>query len=120
MKTRFKIVCIVAVLLLGYSCSKSDLDKGIDCFGESFFMKFKNKTDPENAKKVDFVVEYTGNYEFKSVKWTFGDGTTETTTNTTISHIYTAAGTYTVRADITIQDGKAACTASPTRSIIIN
>lgn len=120
MKTKFKILFIATVLLLGFSCSKSDLDKGIDCFGESFFMKFKHTTDPVNAKKVDFVVDYTGSYEFKSVTWTFGDGTTETTNSKIISHTYTTAGTYNVKADITIQDGKAACTASPIKSVTVN
>ncbi|TPG36390.1 PKD domain-containing protein [Flavobacterium pectinovorum] len=120
MKTKFKIVCIVAVLVLGYSCSKSDVEKGIDCFGESFFMKFKHTTDPANVKKVDFVVDYTGSYEFKSVKWNFGDGTSETTTSKTLSHIYTTAGTYNVKADITIQHGKATCTASPIKSVTVN
>lgn len=120
MRTSFKIICIVGVLLLGSSCSKSDIEKGIDCFGESFFMKFKHTTDPANAKKVDFVAKYTGEYEFQSVKWTFGDGTSETTTGKTVSHTYTTAGTYNVKADITIKHGKASCTSSPIKSVTVN
>lgn len=125
MKTKFKIVCIAAILLLGFSCSKSDIDKGIDCVGESIFEKVTHTADATNTKKIDFKVEYSGTKTLKSVKWTFGDGTPAETvaatgTTASISHVYSAAGTYTIKADITIQNGSGTCTSSPTKSVTVN
>lgn len=125
MKSKSPILMIAALFVLSISCSKSDIENGIDCVGESLFEKVKNTTDPTNPKKVDFAVEYSGTNTLKSVKWNFGDGTpaeTVTATGTTaiISHTYSAAGNYTVRADITVQNGGESCTSSPTRTITIN
>lgn len=119
MKTKFTIAFIAAVLLLGFSCSKSDIEKGIDCVGESLFVKLKHTTDGTNPKIINYSVEYTGTYTLKSVKWTFGDGT-PTVEGTSVSHTYTAAGTYTVKADVTIQHGNGTCTSSPTKSVTVN
>ena len=116
---------IAALFVLSISCSKSDIDKGLDCVGESLFEKVKHSTDATNPKKIDFTVEYSGTNTLKSVKFTFGDGTpaeTITATGTTVStsHIYSTAGTYTAKAEITVQNGGATCTSSPTRSITVN
>lgn len=120
MKTQATILFAAFILLFTFSCSKSDIEKGIDCVGESLFVKLKNNTDAANVKKVNFEIEYTGSNTFESVKWTFGDGTTETLTSKTVSHIYPAAGTFTVKADVTVKQGDGSCTSSPTRSITIN
>jgi PKD repeat protein len=125
MKSKSPILMIAALFFLSISCSKSDIEKGVDCVGESLFEKVKNTTDPTNPKKVDFAVEYSGTNTLQSVKWNFGDGTpaetvTATGTTVSISHIYSAAGNYAVRADITVQKGGASCTSSPTRSMTVN
>jgi len=120
MKFKAIILIVVVALLISFSCSKSDIEKGIDCVAESVFVKLKNSTDATNIKKMNYEIEYTGSYTLSSVKWTFGDGTTETVTGTTVSHIYPAAGTYTVKADVTIKKDKESCTSSPTRSVTIN
>ena len=120
MKTKTSILFAAFILFLNLSCSKSDIEKGFDCVGESLFIKLKNSTDATNAKKMNYEIEYTGEHTFKSVKWTFGDGTTETVTTKTVSHIYPSAGTFTVKADVTIENGKLTCTSSPTRSVTIN
>lgn len=121
-----KFIVIATVLLLSFSCGKDDIERGLDCVAESINVKMHNKTDETNIKKVDYSIEYSGTYTLKSVTWTFGDGTplqtvtVESGTTTSISHIYTAAGTYTVKADVTVQSGKSNCTSSPTRSITVN
>ena len=120
MKIKFQILFAVIILFLNFSCSKDDISKGIDCFAESFFIKVKHTTDATNPKKVDFVIEYTGKYTLSSVKWTFGDGSTQTVNGNTVSHIYSGAGTFTVKAGVTIKNGKETCTSSPTKSITVN
>lgn len=120
MKIRTAILFIGMMLFLNFSCSKDDISKGIDCVAESFFIKLKHTTDATNTKKVDFVIDYTGTYTLSSVKWTFGDGSTETVSGNTISHIYSGAGTFTVKADVTIKNSKESCTSSPTKSITVN
>ena len=120
MKTKATILFIAILMLVSYSCSKSDIEKGIDCIAESVFIKLKHTTDATNVKIVNYEIEYTGTYELKSVKWTFGDGTAQTVTGKTISHTYAAAGTFTVRADVTIAKGKESCTSSPTKTVTVN
>lgn len=128
MKKSATILCFVALLTLSLSCEhelEKALDKGIDCVEESLFEKVKHTTDATNPKKIDFTVEYSGKNTLKTVKWTFGDGTPAETvaatgTTVSISHIYSAAGTYTVKADITVQNGGGSCTSSPTRTVTVN
>jgi hypothetical protein len=120
MKTKITILFAIVTLFLNFSCSKDEISKGIDCVAESFFVKLKNETDATNPKKVDFVINYTGTYTLSSVKWTFGDGSTETVAGNTVSHIYSGAGTFEIRADVNITNGKETCTSSHTRSITVN
>lgn len=120
MKIKTTILFVAVALLLNFSCSKEDISHGIDCVGESFFMKIKHTTDATNTKKIAFAIEYSGVYTIKSIKVSFGDGISETITGNVVSHEYATAGTFTVRADITIQKGKENCTSSPTKSVTVN
>jgi PKD repeat protein len=120
MKAKITILFAIVTLFLNFSCSKDDISKGIDCVGESLFMKLKHTADPTNTKKINYEIEYTGSYTLSSVKWTFGDGTTETVNGTTVSHTYTTAGTFTVKAEVTIKKDKESCTSSPTKSVTVN
>ncbi len=120
MKAKITILFVATILFLNFSCSKDDVKKGIDCVAESLNVHLKNTTDPANAKKMDYAIDYTGSYTLTSVVWTYGDGTTETVTGPTVSHIYPAAGTYTVKAVVNIKNGNETCSSSPTRSVTIN
>lgn len=120
MKIKTIILFVATVLFLNFSCSKDVISDAIDCVGESFFMKIKHTTNGANPKKIDFTIEYSGVYTIKSIKVSFGDGTSATITGNTVSHEYASAGTFTVKADITIQKGKENCTSSPTKSVTVN
>jgi hypothetical protein len=119
MKKTATILCFVALLILNVSCGKDDIEKGIDCIGESIFEKVTHTADGANPKKINFAVEYSGSKTLKSVKWTFGDGT-PAVEGVSVSHTYSAAGTYSVKADITVQEGKGTCTSSPVKSVTVN
>jgi len=120
MKTKLKILFAVVVLFLNISCNKEDSKAPIDCLGESLFIKLKHTTDAANPKKINYEIEYTGDFTFSSVKWTFGDGTTETVSSTTVSHTYTEAGTFMVKADVTIKKDNESCTSSPVKNVTVN
>lgn len=64
---------------------------------------------------VDFTAIAQGGVPPYSYTWNFGDGVTQTTTETTISHTYTVAGTYSVT--LTVKD---AVNAQATSSVSIN
>jgi len=119
MKSKFAVFAMIGMLVFFFSCGKDDIEKGIDCVGQSFFIKLTHTADASNSKKINYAIEYTGSYTLKSVKWTFGDGTTETVAGTSTSHTYTAAGTYTVKADVTVENGSSSCTSSPTKSVVV-
>ena len=53
-----------------------------------------------------------------SYKWNFGDGTSQTTSTPTVSHVYTTRGNYSVTATLTVTDA-AGLTASAQKSISI-
>jgi len=119
MKRTLIVLCFAALLGLSFSCGKDDIEKGIDCIAESIYEKVVHTTDATNPKKINFSVEYTGTKTLKSVKWTFGDGT-PAVEGQSVSHTYSAAGTYSVKADITVEEGKGTCTSSPVKSVTVN
>ena len=119
MKNTAIVIGSVLALFISFSCG-DELEKGIDCVAESTFVQLKHTADATNENKIDYKIEYSGTYTLTSVKWTFGDGTTETINGNTVSHTYASAGTYTVKADVTIRKGGNRCTSSPTKSVTVN
>jgi PKD repeat protein len=119
MKKIFRSLCFATLLVLSFSCGKDDIEKGIDCIAESIYEKVTHTADATNPKKINFSVEYTGTKTLKSVKWTFGDGT-PAVEGVSVSHTYSAAGNYSVKADITVEEGKGTCTSSPVKSVTVN
>ncbi len=99
MKNKFTVLFIIALAFLSFSCG-DDLEKAFDCTGENLFLEIGHTADAVNSKKIDYEIKYTGKYEVKSVKWTFGDGATQTVNGTTVSHTYAAGGTFAVKADV--------------------
>jgi hypothetical protein len=109
---------LTVVFFMNNSCSKSEADDLVDCFAESIYIKLHHSTDASNPKLVNYSIEYTGSNTLSSVKWTFGDGSTGT--GAVVTHTYSTAGTYEVKADVTVKKGGSDCTSSPKRSITIN
>ncbi|WP_208328341.1 PKD domain-containing protein [Flavobacterium poyangense] len=113
------LIVVVAIIFLGFSCSKKDTERIIDCVGESLRVHITDSKDATDKKKVNFTVDYSGSYTFVSVKWDFGDGTVQEVTTKTISHTYSKAGTFAVKADISVKSGKSNCTFSPKRNVTV-
>lgn len=98
-----KIFLLVFMSLMLISCNIDDY-KLKNCFGEYLNVDISYSKPIENPKKVNFVVEYHGMYRLKNeVKWSYGDGTVQTTT-TEASHTYAEAGNYMAIATITLTD----------------
>ncbi len=68
---------------------------------------------------IRFVAFVPGNPPGTSYLWTFGDGTTQTTTTNTVDHAYTSAASYTFQVVATLSSG---CTATfiSTRPLVIS
>ncbi|MCX7830675.1 MAG: C10 family peptidase [Acidobacteria bacterium] len=64
---------------------------------------------------VDFTAVAQGGVPSYTYIWNFGDGSSETTTNATITHIYTTPGTYT--ASLTVKDSINSQTTAPSITI---
>ena len=117
MKKMKRIFAVVIIAFLSISCSKHDDEEIADCFGESILVELKHTVDAGNSKKINFSIQYAGSKTISKVKWTFGDGSAVVTeTGLTTSHTYTAAGTFEVKADVTVES----CTVSPKKNVTVN
>ncbi|UTN05038.1 PKD domain-containing protein [Flavobacterium bizetiae] len=123
MKKIATILILTAVFFASNSCSKSDDEAIVDCFGDSILTELKHSADGTNSKIINYSIQYSGSNAVTSVKWTFGDGTPAQTVNSAtgaISHTYAAAGTFEVKADVTVSKSGGSCTVSPKKSITVN
>lgn len=123
MKKIATILILTAVFFASNSCSKSDDEAIVDCFGDSILTELKHSADGTNSKIINYSIQYSGSNTVTSVKWTFGDGTPAQTVNSAtgaVSHIYAAAGTFEVKADVTVSKSGGSCTVSPKKSITVN
>lgn len=104
------------------SCSKSDDEAIVDCFGDSILTELKHSADGTNSKIINYSIQYSGSNTVTTVKWTFGDGKTETINTSTgaVSHTYSTAGTFEVKADVTLKKDGGSCTVSPKKSVTVN
>lgn len=119
MKKITKILILVTIFCTASSCSKDEDKAVIDCFGESLLIQLKHTSDATNPKIINYSIQNDNDSAVTSVKWTFGDGKTETinTASGAVSHTYTAAGTFEVKADVILSTG---CTVSPKKNITVN
>jgi hypothetical protein len=123
MKKITTILILTILVFISNSCSKHDDEVIVDCFGDSILTELKHSTDGTNSKTVNYSIQYSGSNTVTSVKWTFGDGTPAQTINSAtgaVSHTYTAAGTFEVKADVTISKSGGSCTISPKKSVTVN
>lgn len=119
MKKKFTFLFIAALAFLSFSCG-DDLEKAFDCAGENLLLEIGHTADAANSKKIDYELKYTGEYTVKSVKWTFGDGTTQNVSGSTVSHTYATGGTFAVKADVTLKNGSSSCTSAHSKSVTVN
>jgi len=119
MRKKFTILSVAVLAFLSFSCG-DDLEKAFDCTGENLLLQIEHTADAANSKKIDYEIEYTGEYGVKSVKWTFGDGATQTVNGTSVSHTYAAGGTFAVKADVTLKKGSSSCTSAHSKSVTVN
>lgn len=101
------------------SCRKS-VDEAVDCLGESFLLSFTHSVAPTNSREIRFTVNYTGTHDLTSVTWDYGDGSTQAVNAPGVVHIYTAPGTYEVKANITLKRGNTTCVPHLKTSVIVN
>lgn len=118
MKTKlFRILFLTVTAFSTFSSCRKVEEDIVDCLGENILTSLHVNVSGTNPKQVEFNVSHSGENQITSIVWNFGDGTTTTTTGTTATHLYNAAGTYEVKADVNINNGK--CTISPKRSVDI-
>ncbi|KAF2512025.1 PKD domain-containing protein [Flavobacterium zhairuonense] len=121
-----KIAAILMFSMLFFminSCSKSEDEAIVDCFGDSILTELKHTADGTNSKIINYSIQYSGSNTVTSVKWTFGDGTPVQTVNSptgAVSHTYSAAGTVEVKADVTLSKGGGSCTVNPKKNVTVN
>ncbi|CAA9197935.1 hypothetical protein FLA105534_01896 [Flavobacterium bizetiae] len=123
MKKIATILILTAVFFASNSCSKSDDEAIVDCFGDSILTELKHSADGTNSKIINYSIQYSGSNTVTSVKWTFGDGTPAQTVNSAtgaVAHTYAAGGTFEVKADVTVSKSGGSCTVSPKKSITVN
>lgn len=122
-----KITILLFLCVLSFSsCKKDDniVASVIDCAFEwdLFFHLSESVPDATNPLNVEFTVTYTGTEALNhTVKWNFGDNSSETS-GTTVTHEYATPGDYTVKANLTIdQTGKDNfCYHTITKTITVN
>ncbi|WP_316833026.1 PKD domain-containing protein [Pedobacter aquatilis] len=115
----FLVITLLSVPLLFNSCRKA-AESAVDCLGQSFYVSFKHNTNDQDPRKVDFNLTYSGKLQVASMRIDYGDGQTQTLSTGIISHTYAAAGTYQVKAWISLQNGKGSCEVNPVRQVIVN
>jgi len=123
MENSKRIFAVVIIAFLCFSCSKSDDAAIVDCFGDSILTELKHSADGTNSKIINYSIQYSGSNTVTSVKWTFGDGTPAQTVSSAtgaVSHTYNAAGTFEVKADVTLSKGGGSCTVSPKKNVTVN
>lgn len=115
----FLLISALFVLIFN-ACSKKDLESTIDCVGESLLISISHPADANDPKTINYAVNYSGDKTVASVDWDFGDGSSQTVNNTTISHSYTTSGNYTVKVKVHLKSGSATCTSEPQVTVTVN
>ncbi|MBM3405392.1 MAG: PKD domain-containing protein [Bacteroidetes bacterium] len=109
------IVLIAGMLVSSISCKKS-----IDCTAELLISFITHTKNPEDHKIVTFNFDYGGEFNISKIIWDFGDGSSISNTDTTVTHTYENTGSYTVKVTITLDDAKrTGCTSTKEHNLTI-
>lgn len=107
---------IVCALLLSISCKKAT-EESIDCIVELLFASISYTANQDDPKEITLTLNYGGEFNI-SILWEYGDGTSETKTGNTTTHLYSSAGAYPVKANITLSaDKHSSCSTSKTKTV---
>ncbi|MBF4517229.1 PKD domain-containing protein [Flavobacterium sp. ANB] len=121
MKTIAKILLLLTVFFIINSCTEEQIiDSVTDCWGQSSKLEIQYSLDPLNSKRVNYVLKYDGSGSLSSIKWTFGDGKTETVNGLKVTHTYENVGSYEVKADITVTKDQEKCPVTESKTVQIN
>lgn len=118
MKKQKLITCILAASMIFVSCKKTT-ESVVDCLSEDIRQSVHVTVNANNPKEVTTEVKYWGTKTIGSIKWEYRDGVVETTTSLTGMHTYSSAGNYTIKAKITITEGKSSCASDHTKTVTI-
>ena len=112
-----KIFMLVAgIMILSISCSKSEKE-AIDCAIELSFATIGHNANVDNPKEVTFTLQYVGSFT-ATITWEFGDGTSKTVVGTSATHVYSDAGNYEVKANVTLShDDYSSCSTSKSKHV---
>ncbi|MBD3905508.1 PKD domain-containing protein [Chryseobacterium sp. Ch-15] len=95
------------------SCGREE-EAVVDCFAEGIKASLHYKASSTDPKQITLNVEYWGDKEVTSVKWSFGDGTTASTSSISTTHNYGSAGNYSATAEVSLNNGKCDLTTKKT------
>ena len=115
---RLSILAIGGFMLLS-SC-QAILDAAIDCATEAALLNLEAQEDISNSRRYIFTLDYSGNKVIEEITYVFGDGNSQTTTSTQVSHTYTMAREYSVVARIDLKQGNGTCSLEETLEIEVN
>lgn len=114
MKTKLPILLVSLFLFI--SCGKDTAEDIVDCMGQSLFSSVHHTFSTSDAREITFSVTHSDEPKIKSVDWNFGDGNSQKVNSESISHTYSAAGTFEVKATIHLSNS---CSFDKSKSITI-
>lgn len=113
-------ICILVFTLVGFSSCKKEAEEVIDCLFVSADFDVTHTVE-ESTKTATFTVDYDGEHTLRnSIEYDFGDGSTQTISGTTATHVYSSAGSYTVKVKPTVEHAGSYCTPELTENVTIN
>lgn len=118
MKIKFLYLMIITVSTIILSCSDDDADSFFSCLGETSITHIVHNIDSNNALQVNFEIEYNGDYSLSNVQWDFGDGSSGS--GATTSHTYNSAGTYLIKASVSVNEEGNNCSFTKDKSITVD
>lgn len=111
-------------LILVYSSCKDAVENAIDCSVETLYLNVHADVDTINPLLVHFTFVNNDTIDNRftldqNITWDFDDGNKETVSALEISHTYSDAGTYNVKAYYTLSNGSSSCSSNKEISVTL-
>lgn len=121
MKKIATVLIFTMVFFITFSCGKDVEESVVDCLGSSVSVSaIEHSADATNPKKINYSISYDGEGSVNSIKWTFGDGKSETVKGLTVSHTYETANGYNVEAVVEVKINKSTCSVTKRKGVTVN